>query len=292
MTDKKKSKLKRKLKVAVIDEASYEQYLSLRLSLFNIIVWIGGIGILLVAGVTLLIAFTSLREYIPGYPSGEERRLIIDNMQRADSLILEIRLRDMMVSNLRAALAGDLPIEACNPDSVRPKRNQLLEVVFSKSDADSIFRAEVEQEELFDVETQQQMPAVGSSAVIDPEMMFLFTPVKGIITNKFGDSTGHFGVDVASAEGTPVQSILDGTVILSEWTVETGYVVEVQHDNNLVSVYKHNAKLLKRAGQRVKAGEAIAFSGNSGELSTGPHLHFELWYSGMPLNPENYIDFE
>ena len=113
-----------------------------------------------------------------------------------------------------------------------------------------------------------------------------------MVTDGFGVRNGHLGVDVSAKEGTPVMSTLAGTVIFSEWTVQTGYVVMIQHDNQLVSVYKHNARILKFAGSRVKAGEAVALTGNSGELTSGPHLHFELWYMGAPLNPENYINFD
>lgn len=285
MANKKTSKLKRKIKVAVMEEDSYKQLFSLRLTPFNVVIFIGSIGILLIAGVTLLIAFTSLREYIPGYPTGQERRMIIDNLQRTDSLMVELKVRDLMVSHMKAALAGKLPLEACRPDSVRPKAQAKQDITFSKSEADSLFRAEVEQEEIFDLENAHTVHDT------QLEMMFLYTPMKGIVTNKFGDTQDHFGVDVVAPEGTPVQSIKDGTIVFAEWTVETGYVIQVQHENQLLSIYKHNAKLLKRVGTRVKAGEAIAFVGNSGEQSTGPHLHFELWYAGVPLNPENYISF-
>jgi murein DD-endopeptidase MepM/ murein hydrolase activator NlpD len=112
-----------------------------------------------------------------------------------------------------------------------------------------------------------------------------------MISSKFGDSNGHYGVDILAVEGTRVSSVMDGTVVFSGWTVETGNVIQIQHTNNLLSFYKHNSKLLKKAGDTVRAGEAIAEVGNSGELTTGPHLHFELWYKGAPVNPEDYISF-
>jgi murein DD-endopeptidase MepM/ murein hydrolase activator NlpD len=115
--------------------------------------------------------------------------------------------------------------------------------------------------------------------------------VNGIVTNSFKGSENHFGTDIVAGPNEVVKATLDGTIILSTWTIETGNVVQIQHDNDLISVYKHNAEILKNMGKRVKAGEPIAIIGNSGELTTGPHLHFELWYKGKPVNPEEYITF-
>ncbi|MDO4462090.1 MAG: M23 family metallopeptidase [Bacteroidia bacterium] len=286
--DKKQSRLWKKLHLAVFTDASFEQLFSLHLTPFSILFTVALVSILLIGSVTVLIAFTGLREYIPGYPTGEERRMIMDNLQRADSLIQEISLRDHLINDMRMVLSERLPIEEWNKDSVanvHRSKEQFIE--FSKSEADSIFRAEVEAQEKYNVSDAK-------SNLIDTriEVLFLNTPLKGVVTNKFGEYEGHYAVDIASVEGARVASILDGTVIFAEWTVETGNVIMIQHDNHLVSVYKHNSKLLKKQGMRVAAGEAIALTGNSGELSTAPHLHFELWYQGAPLNPENYISFE
>ena len=121
--------------------------------------------------------------------------------------------------------------------------------------------------------------------------ILFFPPVKGVVTNTFNMQQDHYGIDLVAAPNEPVLSVADGTIILSAWTLETGYVIQIQHSNNLISVYKHNSKLLKKQGTRVKAGETIAIIGNSGELTTGPHLHFELWYNGNPIEPEKFIKF-
>ena len=287
MGEEKKSRLRQKLRLAIIVDKSFEELFSIKFTLVRMFFVFGAFSILLIAGVTVLIAFTGLREYIPGYPTGEERHMIMNNLQRVDSLALEVRLRDAVLSDMRTAISGELPIEAFKQDSLRVeaiKKHRILNSGISV--ADSLFRMQVEAEDMFNVDDKS------ASTDTRLEMMFFFPPMKGLISNKFGDKDEHFGVDILAAEGTRVSSILDGTVIFSEWTVETGYVIEVQHDNQLVSLYKHNGKLLKRTGQRVTAGEAIAIVGNSGELTTGTHLHFELWYSGVPLNPENYISFE
>ncbi|MCQ2228998.1 MAG: peptidoglycan DD-metalloendopeptidase family protein [Bacteroidales bacterium] len=287
MGEEKKSKLRQKLRLAIIVDKSFEELFSIRFTLVRLFFVFAAFSIMLIAGVTVLIAFTGLREYIPGYPTGEERHMIMNNLQRVDSLALEVKLRDAVLRDMRNAISGELPLEAFKQDSLRTeaiKKHRILTTEISE--ADSLFRMQVEAEDMFNVDDKT------ASTDTRLEMMFFFPPMKGIISNKFGDKEEHFGVDILAAEGTRVSSILDGTVVFSEWTVETGYVIEVQHDNQIVSLYKHNGKLLKKAGQRVTAGEAIAIVGNSGELTTGTHLHFELWYSGVPLNPENYISFE
>ena len=292
MGKEKQSKLKRKLRMAIYVENTFEQIFSWGLTPLNLFAGVGMLVTLLIVGVTLLIAFTGLREYIPGYPSGEERRLIVNNLQRTDSLVKELRLRDILIADMRAALSGELPIEAYNRDSLLNAHRSSSRIIdFSKSEADSLFREQIEKEEKFNLKSDyaQSTPAQVNMPI---ELSFLFPPIKGLVTSKFGESRGHFGVDIVSNEGDRVVSVLDGTVIFAEWTIETGYVMHVQHDNHLVSVYKHNSKLLKRVGMRVMAGEVIALVGNSGELTTGTHLHFEMWHKGVPLNPENYISFE
>jgi len=288
MSEEKKSKWRQRLCLTVMVDKSFEEIFSFRFNIVSLLFVIGAMVIMLIAGVTVLIAFTGLREYIPGYPTGQERTMIIQNMQRADSLLVEVKLRDALLTNIRQVLSGELPATAFKVDSVRDEiySQQKIAISSKKSEVDSLFRKQIEEEDRYNVSEKQK------NIDTQLEMMYFYTPVKGIISNSFGDTSGHLGVDVVVAEGTRVSSILDGTVIFAEWTVGTGYVIQVQHDNQIISVYKHNSKLLKRAGMRVHAGEAIALTGNSGELSTGPHLHFELWYSGVPLNPEDYILFE
>ncbi len=285
---KKESRLLRKLRMTIFVDKSFEEIITFRFAPWTLAVSVVAMAILLIAGVTILIAFTGLREYIPGYPTGEERRAIIQNMQRADSLINEVELRDLMLRNMRDVLRGDLPESAWRRDSnVTLTRQSLAAINSEKSGAETKFVREVEQNEEYDIATNADAPVTMNSEL---ESTFFFTPAKGVVTNHFED--GHYGVDVSIAESTPVLSTLDGIVFFSEWTLQTGFVMMVQHDNQLVSVYKHNAKLLKQSGQRVSAGECLALTGNSGEFTTGPHLHFELWYKGTPLNPENYINFE
>jgi murein DD-endopeptidase MepM/ murein hydrolase activator NlpD len=206
-----------------------------------------------------------------------------------DSLHIEINKQARFIRNMQALLSGEEP-EAGGISRDQGKETGTSEstanIKFTKSEEDANFRKEIEREEKFNLSVRQT-----PTKVVALENTFFFSPIQGMIVNAFGDSKGHFGVDVVAAPGARVAAVMDGTVVFSGWTVETGYVIHIQHANNLLSAYKHNERLLKEVGQTVKAGEAIARVGNSGELTTGPHLHFELWYNGVPLNPQEYITF-
>lgn len=259
----------------------------LRLSKLNVFTYFGTAAMLIVVFVSWIIAFTPIREYIPGYPTGKERRMLIRNAQRLDSLALEIQRRDRLMANFRTIVAGGVIEEKeQNNISESSSSEKNKNITFKKSAEDSTFRAQIEEEERFNINTRR--PSATSQQL---EQLHLFCPVNGMISSKFGDTNGHYGVDILAVEGTRVASVMDGTVVFSGWTVETGNVIQIQHTNNLLSFYKHNSKLLKKVGDTVRAGEAIAEVGNSGEQTTGPHLHFELWYKGAPVNPEDYISF-
>jgi murein DD-endopeptidase MepM/ murein hydrolase activator NlpD len=162
------------------------------------------------------------------------------------------------------------------------------EIEFTKPKNDSALREQMEQDELEAEQVNDEGVALGMSI----KKMHFFAPVKGLITSEFNAAEDHFGIDLVSQPDRPILATLAGTVVFADWTVETGYVIQIQHENNLVSVYKHNRSLFKRMGDRVRAGESVAIIGNTGELSSGPHLHFEIWHNGVAVNPKNYIVFE
>ena len=279
------------LRVTVFEDKSYDQLMTMRFTPLSLVVGIMMLAVLLIAGVTVLIAFTGLREYIPGYPTGAERALIVQNLRRADSLSNEVLLRDKMLTNLRDVLSGDLPEEAWRRDSSAVITKQsLANLNMDKSKIEQNFMESIEKEDRYSVSADGESALPQAST--DLERTFFYTPLKGIVTDKFGERNGHFGVDVTANEGAPIMSALSGTVVFSEWTLQTGYVIMIQHDAQILTTYKHCSKLLKRTGELVQGGEAIALLGNSGELTTGPHMHFELWYRGMALDPENYVQFE
>lgn len=278
-------KLKNKYRLTISNEATFDEVLSIRLSRLNVFTVAGLFSVILIALVTLLIAFTPLREYIPGYPDGEMRRNIEKNAVLVDSLSLELDKRDRFFQGIKNVIAGNDFDSVAQPqaDSVVDPRYKNL--TFTKSESDSLFRKEHEEDEKYNLTLENTSKSKGLSN------LHFFPPIKGMISQKFNSRSSHYGTDVVGGMNERISSVLDGTVVFSEWTLNTGYVIQIQHSNNLLSVYKHNSELLKKAGEHVKAGEAIALLGNSGELTSGPHLHFELWHNGRPLNPENYIKF-
>ena len=238
--------------------------------------------ILIITGVTILIAFTPLREYIPGYPTGKMRKMLIKNVLVVDSLEQEDQRRDLYFKNFRAMLAGETPTDTVI------KRGTVIhpeQVQFRKYDHDSLFKDELAQEQM----NLGINPApAGKTGVAG---LLFFPPLNGMVTGKYDLSIRHFGVDIVGKLNSRISAALDGTVIFAGWTIDTGYVIYLQHEQNLVTVYRHNAELLKIQGDKVRAGEAIAIMGNSGKETTGPHLHFEMWLNGDPVNPEDYIKF-
>lgn len=285
--DEKKSAWRHKFRITVFNDRTFEKVWQTRLSKLGTIALVGTAMIFLVALTTVLIAFTNLKEFIPGYPDGNMRRNIIMTAYRLDSLEKELQIRDQYFNNINAIISGKEPDDY---QSLQDTSMNYENITFNKSSEDSVLRAEVEEEEKYNLSTfMNSNNNLTANNVVNKHF---FSPIKGLITSKFNPSENHFGTDVVSEPDAVVSAVLDGTVIMAEWTLETGYVIQLQHSNNIISVYKHNAELLKDVGSVVKAGEKISIIGNSGELYTsGPHLHFELWNDGVPLDPEDYIIF-
>lgn len=255
----------------------------MRLTRLNVFTFVGVVLILLVAIVYSLVAFTNIRELIPGYPDAAMRQHIRSNAMKLDSLEYEQAIRDQYFDNLNRIIAGEAPENYMNDTTGVVDQK---EIAFHRSANDSLLRQQVEAEEQFRLNVLEE-----SRVNLNLYDMHFFTPVSGIVTRKFNPVAGHYGIDLVAEPNEVVKATLDGTVIMSTWTLETGYVIQLQHGNELLSVYKHNAALFKSVGQKVVAGDAIAIVGNSGELTTGPHLHFELWHNRVPLNPADYIVF-
>jgi murein DD-endopeptidase MepM/ murein hydrolase activator NlpD len=284
-SDKKKffQKLKYKYRLSVYRDQTYEEVLNLKLSRMNVLAWGGLIGFLALFIVVAIIAYTPVREFIPGYPDENTLITSLRNKQRLDSLEQELNRRDMYFENLKRIISGESPE---NYDNESDTNKNYSNINFTRSAEDSMLRERYNQEERFSLEPQSEEKTVESISQVH-----FFPPIKGLVTNPINTSGNHYGTDIVAASNEVVKSTLEGTVVMATWTLETGWVIEVQHENNLLSVYKHNAEILKRVGDYVKVGEPIAIIGNSGELTTGPHLHFELWHNGIPLNPEDYISF-
>lgn len=275
-------KLFHKYRLVILNEDTFEERVSFKLTRINVFVAVSLSVIILIIGTTILIAFTPLREYIPGYSSPDLRRRAVELTYRTDSLQHEIQQNQQYFKSIRKMLTGNV-MPAQDEDSVVAIAPfDPADVDFSPSNADSLLREKVAKEDKYNL----------MDIAVSKTDFSLFPPVNGIISQKFSIEDKHFGVDVVTKKNAPVKAVADGTVIFSEWTAETGYVLVLEHSYGLISVYKHNASLAKKQGEMVKAGEVIAIVGNTGEFSTGPHLHFELWSDGYPMNPTDFISFE
>jgi len=287
--DKWFRKLRNKYKLVILNDETYEEKLSFKLSRLNVFVATGTLAILLIIITIIIIAFTSLREYIPGYTDVNLYEQMFHLEKLTDSLEADSRQKTLYLENLRLILSGKdtTIISPLNIDTVQ----NYSSIAGSPSPQDSVFRYEFEAELLENSEEIKFSNHGRSTAKPDISSFSFFTPIRGIVTSKFDPAAKHYGVDIVSVQNEAIKATLDGVVIFSAWTIETGYTVSIQHENDLISVYKHNSALLKDQGSYVKAGDAIAIIGSSGEYSTGPHLHFELWYNGIPVNPADFIKF-
>ena len=265
-----------------VNADTFEEKFSLRLTRLNVFVWASLSAIVLIFLTTILIAFTPIREYIPGYSSQELERRASELYFKSDSLQQLVGYQTEYIANIQKVLTGDLKFEQADPDNTSADVSGLSAGDLAPSQADSMLRETVRKEDKYNLFLSAKS---GSNFV-------LFPPAHGPISADFNLKEKHFAVDVNVPINTPIKAAADGRVILTEWSVETGYVVLVEHSNNLLTVYKHNTKLTKSQGDIVKAGEVIAISGNTGTLTTGPHLHFELWNNGYPVDPKTFIDFE
>ena len=284
---KKKVKLKQKLtnkyRLVVLNEHTFEERFALKLSRLNVYIFGGLFSVILILATIVLIAFTPIRGYIPGYSSvklkTDARKLTL----ASDSLQNRLAVLENYTKSIKSILTGEVTSDDII-DSIQElsKRTQVDQSTLNASKQDSIFREKIESRDRFPLTDELQ----------NRVKIVFFAPVSGTISQSFNSENKHFAIDVVAKTGTPVKAVADGTVIFSEWTTETGYVIILKHTNNFISVYKHNGILLKQQGDQVQSGEAIASIGSSGELTTGPHLHFELWSDGYAVNPANYIDFE
>jgi murein DD-endopeptidase MepM/ murein hydrolase activator NlpD len=285
MVKKKKisriSKLLEKFHIVLVNEKTLEKRQILTSSRLQIALTSALAFITLLSLVFLIIYFTPLKEYFRGYTSTELRESSFDNAIKLDSLESLYLMQKNYISSLKDLLAGKIDFVDLSNDSLR-EANLINDIDFVKTNTeDSILRAIVEEEDKYNL---IDINAEKLSAV-------LFSPAKGGISSEFNLQDKHYGIDITLPVNSPIYSISDGRVIFSEWTAETGYVIIIKHLNGLISSYKHNSSLSKNQGESVRTGEIIGFSGNTGQLTSGPHLHFELWFEGEPVDPLNFIEF-
>lgn len=279
-------KLFQKHTLIILNEEAQEEEFSVRLNRMNVLVIIALFTFFTVTVTTLTLLYTPIHNYI--LPS-EKQSYVIDKQEmiRITDKIIELESKsksnEIYINNLRAILSGDVPmpeIDTTNQQFVTSVDLDNVDLTPTKDDL--ALREEVEREEMFSVN--------GSTSGGDSGNL-LFTPLKGIITSVYSTEENHLAIDIAAQQGEAIKSVAAGTVIFSDWTPDTGYVAVVQHAGGMLSVYKHNLTVYKKMGDVVKKGEVISAVGNTGELTTGPHLHFELWIDGIPVDPQQYIVF-
>ncbi len=270
-------------KVVVSSEDTFEEKFAFKASKINVFVLMLVYSVILISFTISIVFFTQLRELVPGYSSSDLLNRAIYLTQKTDSLERQIELNNKFYKSIEDVLSGktDVFIERDNI-TIDSSLNEKNFFSISPNSEDSILRNYVDSQDKFNL-TKNEL-------VIENKMFF--SPIKGDITQSFNFEENHFAIDIAADIGTPVKSILDGKILFSEWSVDTGHVIIVDHGDNIVSVYKHNSKSLKEQNDFVQAGEVIAYSGNQGSLSSGPHLHFELWKNGTPIDPEPLLNFQ
>lgn len=281
-------RLRTKYRLVFMTDDTLEERLTFRLSRLNVFIALGTLTIVLIILTTFLIAFTPLREYIPGYTNVGLQKKLYKLQIKTDSIERALKVKDRFLENIRDVINGKNLTE----DRPIPKdtSKRYSDIKITRSMEDSILRAEVDNQAKYSLYKVENMEAASKRKSSIGGVLF-FTPLKGVVTNDFNSVSKHFGIDIVAGQDATIKAVLDGTVIFSNWTLQTGYVITIQHQQNIISVYKHNSALLKKEGESVRAGDPIAIIGQTGELSTGPHLHFELWNEGSPVNPRDYITF-
>jgi murein DD-endopeptidase MepM/ murein hydrolase activator NlpD len=283
--NKQKGKLKQKLtdkyRLVVLNEDTFQERFSLKLSLLNIFVLGGVFSFLLILVTTFFITFTPIKEYIPGYSSTDLKIKATKLAFQTDSLKRKLDVLRDFTKALQPILTGEIEAEAIDSINLLERIN-IQDSLLSATREDSLFREKIESQDRFPIQ---------NNAETNVKIVF-FAPLNGSVSQGFDSQKNHLAVDIVAKKNTAVKATADGTVIFSGWTTETGYVIILKHAYNYTSVYKHNGNLLKEQGDFVKSGEVIASVGSTGDLTTGPHLHFELWSGGYAINPINFIDFK
>ena len=276
-----KNRTSRKYRASLIDAVSHERLWSIVFTRPAFVTAIVSLVVLLLVIFYLLVAFTPLRTFIPGYPDAQARRQAVQNAIRIDSLETQILQWELYTENLKKVVAGEEPLLLDSLILRRQEAGREVDSVFLAR-RDSLLRARVTEAEQFEVSgTRRDLPI---------EALSFYTPLKGVVSQSF-DRTLHPWVDVTAPTGTAVMAVLDGTVVFAGWEEADGWTLAIQHRGDILSVYKRNEKLLKKAGETVKAGAPVALVGSSGSLTKGDHLRFELWYAGEAVDPAAYISF-
>jgi murein DD-endopeptidase MepM/ murein hydrolase activator NlpD len=283
----KRQRLKKQLftknRLVILNEESFEEIFSLKLNLMNVFVVVTISAILIISITTYIIAFTPLREFIPGYASNKLKKDATILAVKSDSLALEVKKNELYIQSIKKILTGDLEYAKFNKDSILKTDNvDISKDELNPSEEELKLREQVALEDKYNLFEKAQSKV----------NLVLFPPVRGHITEKYNAKNKHYAVDVAVPKDTPIKSVANGTVVFADWTPSTGNVIIIKHRDAILSVYKHAATLTKTQGDVVRTGEVIGLAGSTGKESTGIHLHFELWKDGFTIDPTQFIDFE
>lgn len=283
MAQQNKEKKTRNFRLTLVDDKTHKHLWTARFTRVSFIVTIISALVMFSAAVYCVVAYTPVRTFIPGYPDAHSKRAAIQNAIRIDSLENVIYRWELYSENLRRVVEGREPlkidslINAARQDKVREGSPEEL------AKQDSLLRETVREEEEFGISAR-------SKRDLPIEGLHFFTPLKGVVSQGY-DPNIHPYIDITAPAGSVVKATLDGTVIFAGWSEEAGNTIQIQHESDIVSIYKHNEKLLKKVGEKVTAGAPVALAGNTGNLTTGVHLHFELWHKGETVDPTLYIKF-
>ena len=269
--------LRNKYRLVILSEGTFEERISIKLTPLLVLSISCLLVVVLFISTYLLFAFTPLKEYVPGKTTDQTKKEILEVSVKVEKLENGLEGNNLYIENLKNILNGEDPLEMPINENFNTEQT---EINFETSEKDSLFRLKIEEKE-----------RGGFTNKGKGNVLYFYLPLKGEITEVFSNKKKHFGIDIVSKENELIKSVADGKVVISSWTNETGYIIAIQHLNGYLSLYKHNSKLLKSVGDFVKGGESVAIIGNSGELTSGPHLHFELWKNGESVNPENFINF-
>jgi murein DD-endopeptidase MepM/ murein hydrolase activator NlpD len=285
-------RVSKKVRIVVVNAESFEEKRHFTLSPLNAAVLLSFFTLLIILGTYLIIAYTPLKQSIPGMPDLSSeltlRKIDLQNIQYLEKVKHQSNIEELYFQNLITILNDDVPSDPTSQDSAYNRDSTDYAIMdFSTSGEDSILRAKIDLREKYELHDKEENVSQND----DMKGVFFFTPINGSVSESFNLKEGHFGVDIVAPKDEAIMATLDGTVVFKDWTPENGHIIYLQHNYNLISVYKHNSFVLKKVGEFIEAGEPIAIIGNSGGLSTGPHLHFELWHKGTALNPEDYMRF-
>ena len=270
-------------RISIVDDDTHVSLWSTKFTKMNAIIALVTTLVVLFALAWCLIAFTPMRTLIPGYPDAKTKHDAIQNAIRIDSLENEILKWDIYAENLRRVVEGEEPLKIDSILNINTDRTLSEAKAKKLAEKDSLLRKEVSSEDKSDISS-------GNAKVLPIEGMHFFTPLKGVISQGY-DKALHPYLDITAPGNSVVMSVLDGTVISDGWSDDDGYTIRIQHEGDVISVYKHNQKLMKKTGDKVKAGTAIAIVGGTGKTADGDHLHFELWHKGEAVDPTKYISF-